>query len=305
MPNNSKKPKRQKGQTRFAIRDLLGGAKTVFSPKQEVLVSFLYQNYQKVAFMTITELAKETKVSAATIVRLANLLGFDGYPSFQAVVQKIVTQELTSLERLQMSFNQHELDQPMQRSLKIDMRNLMRLYQHVSRVDLDQAVNAIASAERIVVAGYMSSSPLATYLGYGLSRVGRKVATYTEDALPAKQAVFGLSSKDLLIGFAFPRYPIAILNLFQVASTRGIPRLGFTDSTASPLTRFTDQCVFLPFELLAVVDSLAAPISFLTGLIAETVKKQPKRTTAGLEEFESMMERFNLLYREGSPDRRS
>src|SRR5713226_9683463 len=123
MHKNSKAPKKLKTQSRFAIHELLGGPGRLFSPKQEVPVSFLYQNYQKVAFMTITELAKETKVSEATIVRLANLLGFDGYPSLQKVVQKLVTQELTSLERLQLSLDQHELDEPMQRSLKIDMQS--------------------------------------------------------------------------------------------------------------------------------------------------------------------------------------
>src|SRR5213592_2821468 len=98
---------RSKPRKKFAIHELLDGAGRDFSPNQQVLVSFLQQNYQKVAFMTITELAKETKVSEATIVRLANLLGCDGYPSFQKVVQKIVTQELTSPERLRMSLDQH------------------------------------------------------------------------------------------------------------------------------------------------------------------------------------------------------
>jgi DNA-binding MurR/RpiR family transcriptional regulator len=101
-----------------------------------------------------------------------------------------------------------------------------------------------------------------------------------------------------VVAFAFPRYPIAILNLLKVAAARGIPRLGFTDSTASPLSRLADPCVFLPFELLAVVDSLAAPISFLSGVMAEVVKRQPRRTAAGLQEFESFAEKFSLLYRE-------
>src|SRR5262245_15376499 len=294
-----KSHKERKKQPRFAIHELLRGAGQVFSPKQQVLVAFLYQNYQKVAFMTITELAKETKVSEATIVRSANLLGFDGYPSLQKAVQKLVTQDLTSLERLQVSLEQHELDKPMQRSLKIDMRNLMRLYQHVSREEVDRAVRCLVAAERVVVAGYMSSSPLAVYLGYGLNRLGRKVTTYTEDEVRAKRAVFDLTSKDLLVGIAFPRYPISLLNLLKIAASRGIPRLGFTDSAASPLANITDPCVFLPFELLAVVDSLAAPISFLSGLMAEVVKRDPKRTARGLEEFESFLRKFELLYREG------
>ena len=71
-----------------------------------------------------------------------------------------------------------------------------------------------------MVTGYMSSAPLAIYFGSGLARLGRKVASYTEDSVPAKRAVFELTSNDLLVAFAFPRYPIALLNLTRDSPAR-------------------------------------------------------------------------------------
>jgi len=287
-------------QPRFAIHELLRSAGRVYSRKQEILVNFLYRNYQKVAFMNVTELAKETKVSEATVVRLATLLGFDGYPQLQKAVQRIVAQELTTLERVQMSLEQHELDHPMQRILKTDMRNLMRVYQHLAADEIDQVVRRILRAKRIVVAGFMASSPLALYFGYALNRLLQNVATYTEDGLAATRTVFDLTKDDLLIAFAFPRYPVSLVNLAETAAARSVPCVGFTDSGASPLSALASPCLFLPFEMLALFDSLAAPLSFLAGLTAEIAKREPKRTARNLKRFETLAASFNLFHREAN-----
>ena len=98
-----------------AIDELLGGSGGEFSPKQRILVDFLHRNYQKVAFMNITELARETKVSEATIVRLSTSLKFDGYPGLQKAVQRIVAQELTTTERMRLSLEANVTDHPVER----------------------------------------------------------------------------------------------------------------------------------------------------------------------------------------------
>src|SRR6266545_4472834 len=105
-------------ENRLTIHKLLRGGGTEPSPKQKILIDFLHRNYQKVAFANITELARETKVSEATIVRLAHMLGVDGYPSLQRAVRKIVSEELTTLERMQLSLDAHEFDQPIEQILK-------------------------------------------------------------------------------------------------------------------------------------------------------------------------------------------
>src|SRR5260370_3860943 len=89
--------------TNLSIQDLLLNRRKPFSQKQQILVSFLARNYQKVAFMNVPELSKETKVTQATIVRLAAMLGFKGYPEFQKAVPRIFSRDLTPFETLRLS----------------------------------------------------------------------------------------------------------------------------------------------------------------------------------------------------------
>jgi DNA-binding MurR/RpiR family transcriptional regulator len=294
MPPRTK----QSRDERPTIQQLLHGAGSVLSAKQKILVDFLHRNYQKVAFANITELARETKVSEATVVRLANLLGFDGYPGLQRAVRKIVAEELTTLERMQLSLEARELDHPIQQVLKMDMRNIMRLYQHLSRKEVDGVVGRIRGARRVLVAGFMASGPLALYFGYALNRVHPQVVTCVDDGLAPKQAISEMSRPDLLVAFGFPRYPAGVVRLLKVAAARGVDRLVLTDTGASPLAPLATACVFLPFEILSFVDSLAAPISLLAGLVAEIARRDPQRTASRLATFERMTSGFQLFHRD-------
>ncbi len=281
-----------------SIEDLLRNRRQPFSGKQQILVDFLVRNYQKVAFMNVQELSKETKVSQATIVRLATMLGFKGYPEFQKAVQRIVSQDLTTVERLRLSVDTHELDHPYQRTVKIDMRNLLRLYQHLSQEEIERIAGQILRARHIVVVGLMSSAPLALYCGYALQRLLRHVSTFTDDTMAARRAVFELGRTDLFIGFAFPRYPSAMVSLLKSAGAGGAPRMLFTDSSASPVAGLAEYPISLPFELLSFVDSLAAPLSALASIVAEVVRREPEKTMENLKSFEKMASRFGLFHRD-------
>lgn len=293
MPTGQGKP-----HVHPSIEDLLRNKRQPFSGKQEILVKFLVRNYQKVAFMNVQELAKETKVSQATIVRLATMLGFKGYPEFQKAVQRIVSQDLTTVERLRLSVDTHELDHPYQRTVKMDMRNLLRLYQHLTQEEIERIAGQILKARHIVVVGLMSSAPLALYCGYALQRLLRHVSTFTDDTISARRAVFDLTRADLFIGFAFPRYPSAMVSLLKSAGGGGVPRMLFTDNTQSRVAELAEYPISLPFELLSFVDSLAAPLSALASIVAEIVRREPEKTMENLKSFEKMASRFGLFHRD-------
>jgi DNA-binding MurR/RpiR family transcriptional regulator len=286
------------GKQFLSIQDLLRNRRQPFSEKQQILVNFLFRNYQKVAFMNLNELARETKVSQATIIRLASLLGFKGYPEFQKAVQRLVSQDLTTVERLHLSFDTHEFDHPQEHTLKMDMKNLVRLYQSVSASEVKQIADRILVARRVIIAGFQASGPLALYLGYALQRLLRHVATFTDEGITPRRTVFELGRRDLFVGFAFPRYPESIFGLLRAAGENGVPRLVFTDNSASPVVRLADHPVYLPFEMLSFVDSLAAPLSILASIVAEIVRRRPARMAENLALFEKMARHYGLFHHE-------
>lgn len=280
----------------FTIQRLLRREGEDFSPKQRILIDFLHRNYQKVAFMNITELARETHVSEATIVRLAAMLKFNGYPGLQRAVQRIVSQELTTMDRLQLSLEANPHDGSVKKLLELEMHNISRLNQRISKEDVDLLRAQLVEAEHVVVLGVMASSPLAMYFGYELNHMLRRVTTLTEDNVVAKRTVSEMGPRDLLVAIGFARYPAAVVQLLKVAGNRGAHRWVITDTSASPLVSLAEQCVFVPTEIWSFVDFLAAPLTFLAWVLAGLSKREPELTTRRLREFETLAAEFGLFY---------
>jgi len=68
--------------------------------------------------MNLNELARETKVSQATIIRLA-LFSLQGYPEFQKAVQRLVSQDSLQWSG-HLSSDTHEFDHPQEHTLKME-----------------------------------------------------------------------------------------------------------------------------------------------------------------------------------------
>jgi len=280
----------------LTMQEILRTEGANFSPKQRILVDFLHRNYQKVAFMNIGELARETKVSQATIVRLADMLKFGGYPGLQKAVQRIVAQELTTMDRLQLARQANPQDDSASKLLELEMRNISRLSQRIAKEDVNLLCAQLVDARRVVALGLMASSPLAMYFGYELNRVLPHVTTLTEDNMAAKRAICEIGSRDLLVACGFARYPAAVMRFLRVAGEKRAQRWVITDTSASPLVRHAEHCVFVPSEIWSFVDFVAAPLTFLAWIVAGVVKREPELTARRLQEFETMAAEFELFH---------
>ena len=71
-----------------------------FSKGQKRIAGYILENYDKAAFMTASKLGRLVGVSESTVVRLASVLGYDGYPSMQKAMQEMVLNRLTSVQRI-------------------------------------------------------------------------------------------------------------------------------------------------------------------------------------------------------------
>src|SRR6186997_1431994 len=83
------------------LRRLKEGA-DAFSKNQRTLARHVLKNYESVAFATVSQLAQESGVSEATVVRFAKALDFRGYPEFQQEVRRLLRADLRGVERFKL-----------------------------------------------------------------------------------------------------------------------------------------------------------------------------------------------------------
>ena len=76
---------------------------STFSKGQKRIANYILESYDKAAFITASRLGKTVSVSESTVVRFAAELGYDGYPSMQRSLQKMIRNRLTSVQRIEVS----------------------------------------------------------------------------------------------------------------------------------------------------------------------------------------------------------
>ena len=57
-----------------------------FSKGQKKIARYIFENYDKAAFMTASKLGREVGASESTVVRFALEVGFAGYPQFLSLI---------------------------------------------------------------------------------------------------------------------------------------------------------------------------------------------------------------------------
>ena len=180
---------------------------STFSKGQKRIANYILESYDKAAFMTASRLGKTVSVSESTVVRFAAELGYDGYPSMQRCLHKMIRNRLTSVQRIEVS-NDRIGDQDLLSSvLQSDIEKIRLTLEEVDRQSFDRAVDAIVSARKIYIMGVRSSASLATFLSFYFNLIFDNVISVAANtASEVFETMLRVGAEDVVIGVSFPRY---------------------------------------------------------------------------------------------------
>lgn len=229
---------------------------------------------QSIGFGTVADLARAAQVGAASVVRLATKLGFDGYSEMQQAVQAELMQQLRpAAERIQTadlgSRSDHaaaELANVQSTLAAIDDTALALLVDRL--VDLDREVivlssDACAGVAQQFVAQLHQLRPGVTVVRGSEVEVGRDLALLSDDAT--------------LVVIDLRRYERWVLDAHQIAVGRGIWSAGITDSMLSPIASSADVTFVVGAASTGPFDSYIGVLALLN-LVAIDVAAQLKES---------------------------
>ena len=264
------------------------------SKSYRAIASFIEEHYDRVPAMTATALAREVGVSESTVVRFANALGYEGYPTLQKALQYQVRKRLTTDERFSLG---SELSQEnvLTTVLKEDMRNIRQTVDHIDRDAFSQTVDAILNARHIYILGLRSAAPLAQFMTYYLNFIFENVAQVSTGLADVFEGLLRIQPEDVLIGISFPRYSTRTVEAMRFAHSTGARVIAITDSVHSPLNNEADLCLTASTNMPSFVDSLAAPLSLINALIVALSLKKRDELHHHLNRLEEIWSR-NSVY---------
>ena len=274
---------------------LLQEKESTFSKGQKRICQYIREFYDKAAFMTANRLGKTVGVSESTVVRFAVDLGFDGYPSMQKAMQKMVLNRLTSVQRLEVANDRIGDQDILSMVIQSDIDKLRRTGEQVSRDEFQACVDAVLNAKRVYILGVRSAAPLANFLGYYLNYMFNNVHIVTASGTGEMfEKIVGMKREDVVIAFSFPRYSTSTVKAAQYSRSTGAQVIAITDTRESPLGQCADLVLCAKSDMVSLVDSLVAPLSVVNALIVAIAAKREKELHRTFEELEHIWEEYHV-----------
>jgi DNA-binding MurR/RpiR family transcriptional regulator len=234
-----------------------------FSRSQKDVAQYVVDHLDEVAFHTAEELARRASTSSSTVVRFSQALGFEGFPELQAAARE----EYRRREAKGEAEPLFSLDQgPFESVVAADFTNVEETARAVSRSEVEGAVEAIATAERVLIAGVDQMAFFASYLRHLLMLLDLRAEIV---ASPSQEALGRLSRIDdetLVIGLSAGRPHPLVVRAMKLARHRKARTIAITDATLSEVAKLAQIRLYYSSNSPAYVRSHTALLSMVQAL---------------------------------------
>jgi DNA-binding MurR/RpiR family transcriptional regulator len=253
-----------------ALSDYITARFDEFSRSQKDVAQYIVDHLDEAAFQTAEELARRASTSSSTVVRFSQALGFEGFPELQqaardeyrrrpagagAAAAEAAVAPLFSLDQTEY-----------ETALATDHVNVEETARKLSRSEFEAAIEAIASAGKVLIAGTDQMAFFASYLRHLLSLLDIRAEVV---ASPSQEALGRLSRIDettLVIGLSAGRPHPLIARTMKLARHRRAPTIAITDATLSEVARLARVRLYYSSNSPAYVRSHTALLSLIQAL---------------------------------------
>jgi DNA-binding MurR/RpiR family transcriptional regulator len=240
-----------------------------FSRSQKDVAQYIVDHLDEAAFQTAEELARRANTSSSTVVRFSQALGFEGFPELQQAARDEYRRRPPVLEGLSLggaaplfSLDHTEFES----ALAADHVNVEDTAHKLARGDVEAAIDAIVSAEKVLICGTDQMAFFASYLRHLLMLLDLRAEVV---ASPSQEALGRLSRIDeatLVIGLSAGRPHPLITRTMKLARHRKAATLAITDATLSEVARLARIRLYYSSNTPAFVRSHAALLSLIQAL---------------------------------------
>jgi DNA-binding MurR/RpiR family transcriptional regulator len=235
-------------------------------------------DYPVAGLQSASDLARDTGVSAPTVLRLVARIGFASYPDFQRVMREELTAQLSSpLNKLPpKSRRAGAPGTPWLQSFVAKIEdNILETFRHLPAAEFEQTVALLADRRKqLHVIGGRFTDALAHYLSVQLRIVRPGVNHLRDQEANWYDQVLDMGKRDVLVIFDIRRYQASLLRLAQAASHRQVSVVLITDQWLSPISRLAAHVLPARVEAPSVWDSSVALMALTEALLSEVTRHQ-------------------------------
>jgi DNA-binding MurR/RpiR family transcriptional regulator len=248
------------------VAERIGKANTSLTPAERRVAEVVLEQPQLVAFGTVADLADAASSGAATVVRLASKLGFDGFTGLQASVQHTLAGQLRpAAERIR----EPAATDAIGRHLQLELDNVATTLRALEAAALAEVVGALSATDRrVFVLSGDASLGVARQLVSDLHALRDDVQLLEGNDVAVRRAAALLRPTDVVVTIDLRRYDTWVVETATAAHAAGAWCVAITDSLLSPLAAVAQRTLIVAAAGGGPFDSHVGTLALANVLVA-------------------------------------
>lgn len=265
----------------------LSAIKTEYSNltgREKKVADYILKNSERVASMSITELAKNAEVVKSVVIRCCKALGFGGYTELKISLAK----ELARNEKFNYIPYIDNTDNPSDILDKIFSANIKTLHDTANGIDRDnlrEVVELLSKARNIYIYGIGTSAGIVADFQYRLMQLGFTAFCFT-DVVAIKVSTLNIMPGDVCIGISNSGRTVATVDALKKAKEKGAKTACVTSYPNSILAKEAD------FSIVIYTDEIQYPIEAVSARIAHISVLDTICVALSAKNYDKAAERF-------------
>ena len=251
------------------------------------IAEYLTQHPNEVAVQSVNAIAAQCDIHASSFVRFAQSFGYSGFKDLQVLFQLRLSTAAPGFEARkkalegELSLREDRSELGFLRDLVVrDIASLQELLDKVSAEDLTTAAQMMEQADTVYLVGQLRSEPVVSLLRYILTMLGKPCVLLDASGGLATHMARNMRPTDPLIAVSFRFYANEVVNIVEETAKAGVPIIGISDSTLSPLTKPSSILFAVPEHDYTFSRSLAAPMCLAQALMVALAARVQKNETS-------------------------
>ncbi len=236
---------------------------------QKKIAQFLLDNPDEIAFSSIEIISEKLNVGKATIVRLAQTLGYKGYLELRTELLNHLRSNLSPTKKLKKFIDDTHLKSDFLSNIaKNEIENIQHTLKSLNQENFDKAVDILFSASHIYTMGLGISSYLSQLAAYFLNRITNRSQAFNHGSLNFKEQIISLPTDAALIAISLPPYSIETIEAAEFAQSEKIRVVAITDKLISPIVKYADVIFTVNTHNIVFINTVSAVLFLIYALSA-------------------------------------
>ncbi len=275
------------------VVDRIGRTSTTLTTAERRVAEVVLANPQLVAFGTVADLAEGAGSGAATVVRLAGKLGFEGFSALQASVQQDLANQLRpAAERIR----DPAVHDSLNRHLQLEMGNVQTTLGTLDQAALADVVDHLADlARRVYVLSGDASTGVATQFVGDLDALRANVILIDGNDVAVRRTMALMAESDVLVTVDLRRYDRWLVDVARTAAQAGVWTVSIADSVLSPVAACAQRTLVVTAAGAGPFDSHVGTLALMNVLVAGAAIRLRGVATERLDRAEAAWRVSNAL----------